>query len=263
MRRLTIGVVGHGVMGRRHLANLARRPDVDLLTEGDVDAVLEQRPDAVIVATSATSHAEDVRRCVTADVHVLVEKPMVTDRNDACAVVALAARSSRVVAVGHVERFSAFAAIWPASPTITEIRTRRLSPPPTRTIDVGVLLDLAVHDVDLVRFLTGAEYLSVTLDGDSDSAVVQGRLDNGVLVTHEVSRRADAAIRHWELVDHAGDVVRVDLHSPGSATLQSELTEFIAACRGEGFGRLASSADGAAAVTVVTGGPTAASGHEL
>jgi predicted dehydrogenase len=270
---LAVGVVGNGVMGKRHLAVLRDRSDVrvieasDVAAEADpksfrtewVDALVAGGAGAVIVATPATTHRTIVERCLELGVHVLVEKPLAANISDAAAM-ALAAenaeRNGLVVAVGHVERFSPAL----ADVTVTDhsaIRTRRAGPRPVRIRDVGVLLDLAVHDVDLVRFLTGREYRSAAVEVDIVDAAgvdlaasITGILDDGTSVTHEVSWCEQVTTRLLVIGDRSVDLILVDR----TAAVTAQDAAFLNACLGGERGFLARAADGLAALSVITQG---------
>jgi predicted dehydrogenase len=266
-------------MGRRHFAALSHCPTADIVgiadhhaessdwsgvgVFGDLQGLLAQRPEAVIVATPAESHRSVVERCLAVGIHVLVEKPLATTLADAHAMVAAARRAKCQLAVGHVERFSPAVldirrAMGATAPT--SISTTRVGRRPSQVRDVGALLDLAVHDVDLVRWLTGREYvdaavevLATTDDGRESHARVDGVLDDGTRVTHEVSWLAEP-VRRWTVAGHGrGDTF--DLLSAGTGALLAQDEAFLAACLGgDPAGSLATAADGAAAVEVALAG---------
>ena len=185
---LRAAVVGVGAMGRNHARIWQSLPDVDLVALVDPNAaaaervsrlhggrvyadvaamVADVRPDLVSVAVPTQDHFEIVSALLTAGCHVLVEKPIAATLDEASALVALAEAQGRVLMVGHVERFN---------PAITElkrrldggeagrvfqIRARRMGPFPARIRDVGVVIDLATHDLDIMRYLTGSEAVRV------------------------------------------------------------------------------------------------------
>ena len=280
MSRLRVGVVGAGVMGRRHLAALSQCSMAEVIGVADhhadpsalgapglrhLEDLLALRPDAVIIATPAGSHRSLAERCLAAGAHVLVEKPLASSLEDARAVEIAAHNAGRLAAVGHVERFSPVAeAIRRAmrlQPPRT-IATVRIGSRPQRVRDVGVLLDLAVHDIDLVRWSTGRDYVDVEAysvemseDDHETLAVLAGRLDDGTVVTHEVSWSAPQPTRRWTLAPDRGPSVVVDLTSAGNIALVAQDDAFVAACLGQMSGSsLASAADGVAAVEIALRG---------
>jgi UDP-N-acetylglucosamine 3-dehydrogenase len=207
---LKIGVAGAGVMGRNHARVLADLRDVELTTIFDPDAVTAEGVaaaygadavstaeafvaaglDAAVIATPNRFHAELGVALLNSGVHVLVEKPIAATVEDAQAMIDAAKANDRVLMVGHVERFN------PAVETvkravegdeIISIQITRVGPFPPRMGEVGVVIDLAVHDIDIIRHLTGAEMTSVqsllghTHASREDSALLQFRMDNGVI----------------------------------------------------------------------------------
>jgi len=274
--RISVGVVGAGVMGQRHLRASSQcasarvvgiadhsseaSPFLDVPVCAELAELLALRPDAVIVATPAGSHREVVEECLAQGAHVLVEKPLASTVLDAQAMVDSARRAGCLLAVGHVERFSPAVArireaVRAAAPRA--ITTTRLGPRPTRVRDVGVILDLAVHDIDLVRWLTGRDYadsfvdvLKVSECGRDSRALVKGLLDDGTAVTHEVSWLAEQPTRRWAVMAGDEQLHTYDLPPAGVEALVAQDMAFLAACLGGAVGSLATSADGAAAVEV-------------
>jgi predicted dehydrogenase len=183
-----VAVVGTGVMGRNHARVLNELAGVDLVgvADSNVDAACQvaahhstrgygslkellekERPDAVTIAVPTENHHEAVLEALAAGCHVLVEKPIAATLAQADELVAAAKAAKRVLAVGHIERYN---------PAVLELKRRlddgqlgrvyqfdaqRLGPFPQRIRDVGVVIDLATHDLDLMRFLTGSEIVRV------------------------------------------------------------------------------------------------------
>jgi predicted dehydrogenase len=183
-----VAVIGTGVMGRNHARVLHQLPNVELVgvADSDLDAaclvaaahatraygsleelLTKERPDAVTVAVPTENHHHAVLVALSAGCHVLVEKPIAATLEQADELVAAAKAARRVLAVGHIERYN---------PAVLELKRRlddgqlgavyqfdakRLGPFPQRIRDVGVVIDLATHDLDLMRFLTGSEIVRV------------------------------------------------------------------------------------------------------
>ncbi len=181
---ITIGVLGAGAMGRNHLRVLRDLPDVELVAVADADPRLaeqaahhfgiraytdhhellrRERPAAVTVAVPTTLHRDIGIDALRAGCHVMVEKPIAARVADGEALAAAASSADRILMVGHVERYN---------PAIVELKrrlqsgelgrvfqvhTRRIGPFPERIRDVGVVLDLATHDLDIIRYLTESE----------------------------------------------------------------------------------------------------------
>lgn len=280
MTPVRVAVVGAGVMGARHVDALSGLPSADLVGVADRNAdqsvwpgvpvfdrledLLALQPDAVVVATPAASHRQVVERCFALGAHVLVEKPFATTIADADALISAAERAGRRLVVGHVERFSPVmrdVRARLAGEAVISISTMRVGSEPTHVRDVGALLDLAVHDIDLVRWLTGGDYVHVEVDvlsrapdGRETHARLRAVLDDGTRVSHEVSWLAARPTRRWSVVAERGNVDSIDLLSPHAVALAAQDEAFLADCVGEpGTGWLADAADGAAAVRIALG----------
>jgi UDP-N-acetylglucosamine 3-dehydrogenase len=181
-RVLRVGLAGLGSMGRNHLRLLAERPAVALVAVADpvepsrADAVERTGArgfadpaemlravalDAVVIASPTTTHAELTHAAIERGVAVLVEKPLAATVEDGVAVLRAARAAGVPVAVGHVERFNPavlelgrlLAAGWLSS--VYAIASRRAGPFPARIRDVGVTVDLATHDVDILSWIAG------------------------------------------------------------------------------------------------------------
>lgn len=183
-----IAVIGAGSMGRNHLrvlndlqsANLVAVADVDLAgaeraaksyglkAYSDYIEMLErEQPEGVIVAVPTILHRDVALAAIAHGVNVLVEKPIAFTVEEGQEIIRAAHEAGVVLTVGHIERYN---------PAILELRkrldegqlgrvfqmhARRLGPFPPRVRDVGVVIDLATHDVDIMRFLSGSEVVRV------------------------------------------------------------------------------------------------------
>lgn len=207
---LRIGVVGAGVMGTNHARVLAGLPGITLV--GIVDPLPEHRAraidligcrtfetlaeliaagiDAVTIAAPTHLHHEIALTCIAHNIHLLVEKPIATTVQEGQDIVAAARRAGVTLMVGHVERFNpAVAAIKQAikEEDILSIAITRVGPFPPRMSNVGVVIDLAVHDIDLIRWFTESEIIDVQPQLSSavaereDIALLQFRTASGVL----------------------------------------------------------------------------------
>jgi len=180
-----IGVVGCGHLGKIHARLLAGRDDCRLVgvvdpvsdvasavaKEHDCDSYnspedLLGKVDAAVVAAPTGLHAKVAIPLLEAGVDLLVEKPIAATVEDARAIVVTARRYGRVVAVGHVERFNpawALACQQRGKPLFIE--AARLAPFTYRSLDVGVVFDLMIHDIDLVLSLQPGRLESIEADG--------------------------------------------------------------------------------------------------
>jgi UDP-N-acetylglucosamine 3-dehydrogenase len=209
-RSLRVGVVGAGVMGSNHARVLAGLPDTILV--GIVDPLPEYRAratelvgcrsfasleelvaegvDAVTIAAPTHLHHEIALACIARGIHILVEKPVASTVEEGREIVTAARHAGVTLMVGHVERFNpAVAAIKQAisGEDILSIAITRVGPFPPRMSNVGVVIDLAVHDIDLIRWFTGSDIVEVQPQLSSavaereDIALLQFRTASGVL----------------------------------------------------------------------------------
>src|SRR5277367_3821857 len=183
-RALRIGVIGAGIMGSNHARVLAGLPDttlvgiVDPLPEhrtratelvgcrafASVDELIAEGIDAVTIAAPTHLHHEIALACIAHNIHVLVEKPIASTVEEGQEIVAAAERAGVTLMVGHVERFNpAVAAVKQAisGEDILSIAITRVGPFPPRMSNVGVVIDLAVHDIDLIRWFTESDIVEV------------------------------------------------------------------------------------------------------
>jgi UDP-N-acetylglucosamine 3-dehydrogenase len=207
---LRVGVVGVGVMGSNHARVLAGLPGIRLVgvadpdqqqarfvagalgttAVDDVDALLPLGVDAITIAAPTHLHHDIALACIKRGVHVLVEKPIASNPDEGRRIVAAARRAGVTLMVGHVERFN------PAVETVKEairgeeilsIAITRVGPFPPRMSNVGVVIDLAVHDIDLIRWFTDSEIVDVqpltanAVAEREDIALLQFRTTSGVL----------------------------------------------------------------------------------
>ena len=182
-RELRVGLIGLGSMGRNHLRVLGRPIGVLLAAVADTDAdalaaasattgaqafdeplalIAEAELDALVIASPTTTHLSLALAAIERGIAVLVEKPLAATPAEADRIVAAAARAGAPpVQVGHIERFNPAVlelgrlldAGWLS--TVFAITSRRAGPFPARIRDVGVTVDLATHDVDMLSWIAG------------------------------------------------------------------------------------------------------------
>jgi len=214
MQQVRTAVIGVGYLGRFHAQKYAALPAVELVAV--VDASAENRTrvaaetgcravadyrdilgevDAVSIATPTPLHYPIARECLERGIHVLVEKPITTTLEEARSLVETAARQGRVLQVGHLERFNA--AILALAGTLRTprfVESHRLAPFKERGTDVNVVLDLMIHDNDLIQSLVGAPIESIDAVGSSvfsaglDIANARIRYANGCVANTTASR---------------------------------------------------------------------------
>lgn len=182
---LRTGVVGVGHLGRFHTRVYSELTSCELVGVHDSDSGraaevageygtevvaslddLLDRVDAVSIATPTVSHHEVARRCLSAGVHVLIEKPICRTVEEAADLVALADEKGLVVQVGHIERFNpAVRAAMEVLDSPKFIEVHRLGVFVPRGTDVAVVLDLMIHDIDLILGTVDAEVTSIEAVG--------------------------------------------------------------------------------------------------
>jgi len=208
--RLRVGVVVVGIMGANHARVLTDLPGVtlagvadpdprqrELVCEAlgcpghpDVEALIASGVDAVTIAAPTHLHRDLALTCIRKGVHILVEKPIASSVEEGRAIISAAERAELTLMVGHVERFHpAVEAIKGAirNEDILSIAITRVGPFPPRMSNVGVVIDLAVHDIDLICWFTDSNIVEVQPQLSSavaereDIALLQFRTASGVL----------------------------------------------------------------------------------
>ena len=222
--RVRIGVVGVGSLGQEHAriyAGLAAAGGVEFAGVYDVAGESARRVgekhrvkvfkslaevlaecDAASVVTPTTTHFELSKMLLEAGKHVLVEKPMTDKAPQAAELVELAKRQQCVLQVGHVERFNPVIKYLQEVATQPRfIETHRLSPYPKRSKDIGVVLDLMIHDLDVVLAFVKSPVASVeavgipVLSASEDVANARLRFANGCVANVTASRVAPDRMR--------------------------------------------------------------------
>ncbi len=214
MSRLRIAVIGCGHLGSIHARLLNSLDDVDLV--GVVDPIagarqrvadecgcmavehwqqLDEPLDAAVVATPTVSHYDVARQLLERGVHLFVEKPVTATVAQANRLIAAARREERVLQVGHVERFNpAWNAVAPFLECPQHIDVVRAGTYTFRATDVSIVLDLMIHDLDLVLSLANSdvvdvEALGVALFGPhEDLAMARLKFANGCIANLKAYR---------------------------------------------------------------------------
>jgi len=211
--RIRIGVAGVGHFGRYHALKVVAEPRAELVGVFDTDAEraktigweagapamdfchLLAACDALVIAAPADAHHALAVAALRADKHVLVEKPIAATLAQADELLALSAERQLVLQVGHLERFSAaFATMDGRLGAPLYIEATRIAPFRGRGTDVSVILDLMIHDLDLILSLVESEISSVDALGaavaseHADIANARIRFANGAVATVTASR---------------------------------------------------------------------------
>jgi predicted dehydrogenase len=211
---LRTAVIGAGYLGRFHAQKYASLPNSNLVGIADpseearsaLAAMLDVaahadyrtllgRVDAVSIVTPTTTHYEVAKAFLDAGSHVLVEKPMTVTIAEAESLIEIARRAGRMLQVGHLERFNA--AVQAVKPTLTVprfIESARLAPFKHRGTEVNVVLDLMIHDIDLILSIVRSPVVAVDAIGSSvfskeiDIANARLRFANGCVANATASR---------------------------------------------------------------------------
>lgn len=217
MANLRAGLMGLGMMGRHHARVLGGLESVDLVgivdPEGDrfkaaggrpvfdtLDELLEQGLDYCMVAVPTVLHEEVGLQLAGAGVHALLEKPLAHSLDAAARLQEAFDAAGLIGGVGHIERYNP--AVQQARARIEagelgrilQVNTRRQGPFPGRIADVGVVMDLATHDIDLTQYVTGSTYRRVGAETafrsgreHEDLVAITGQLTNDVVANHLVN----------------------------------------------------------------------------
>ena len=214
MTQLRCAVIGAGYLGRFHAQKYAGLASCELVGIADPSAEARARigaelgvpthadhrallgaVDAVSVATPTSSHHAVAMDFLGAGAHVLVEKPITTTAAEARELIATAAKTGRVLQVGHLERFNpAIVAILGELKTPRFIESNRLAPFKPRGTDVSVVLDLMIHDIDLIEHIVQSPIASIDAVGapvftdEIDIANARIRFESGCVADVTASR---------------------------------------------------------------------------
>jgi predicted dehydrogenase len=214
MQALRTAVIGVGYLGRFHAQKYAQMPGSELVAVVDArpearDAVARElgcravadhrellgSVDAVSVVTTTPAHFRIAADFLRAGAHVLVEKPVTETVEQARELIEIAKSAGRVLQVGHLERFNATilaAEPWLANPRFIECQ--RLAPYKQRGTDVDVVLDLMIHDIDIVQSIVGSDIVAIdaigtsVFSGEIDIANARLRFANGCVANTTASR---------------------------------------------------------------------------
>jgi predicted dehydrogenase len=220
-----VGVVGTGYLGRLHARILTEMPEVvavgfvepndDIAADIAANLKLKRYPsvadlakevDAAVVATPTTLHFEVAKQLLESGCDVMIEKPITATVDEARRLISIAAERARIIQVGHVERYNP--AVTAVASTIRDVRyfeAERLGVFVGRSLDVDVLLDLMIHDLNLVLSLLGQSVVDVravgvpVLTDKVDLANVRLELANGAVANLTASRVSQDRVRKVRL----------------------------------------------------------------
>ncbi|MHB8844119.1 MAG: Gfo/Idh/MocA family oxidoreductase [Nitrospirota bacterium] len=227
MNRVRTGVIGVGYLGQFHAEKYAGLPNTVLAGVVDPDraraaliadklktrafsdpAELVGHVDAVSIVAPTIHHHRLAQQFLDAGVHVLLEKPITVTLEQADDLIALAGRKKAVLQIGHIERFNP--AVTSLKPLLTApryLQAERCAPFTVRCTDVNVILDLMIHDLDIVTDLAGSRPARVSAAGASvitreiDSASARIVFENGCIADVAASRVSDEKKRILRIFD--------------------------------------------------------------
>ncbi|MFC1485330.1 Gfo/Idh/MocA family oxidoreductase [bacterium] len=225
---IRIGVIGVGSLGKHHarIYDAMRHVDLTCIVDTDIAAAkkigkkykaeyfknyhgIVEKVDAVSIAAPTPFHYEIAKFFLEHKIHVLVEKPITVSVEEADDLILLAEKNKVILQVGHIERFNP--AVVEAQKHIKDARfieINRLGPYSPRCSNVGVVLDLMVHDLDMVLFLTDSKPVSIDAVGASvmsqteDIANVRIRFKNSCVANISASRVSLERFRKFRIFQH-------------------------------------------------------------
>jgi len=299
MKRIKVGVVGVGYLGRFHAEKYAGLADVDLVGVVDADRdraaqiaeKLNTRPladprdlighvDAVSIVVPTVQHHRVAKLFLERAIHVLIEKPMTVTLEQADELIALAAGNGAILQVGHIERFNpAITAVRPMINSPRYMIAERSAPFNVRCTDVSVVLDLMIHDLDVVLDLAGSAPKEVSAAGaavireEIDMAMARIVFESGCVADVSASRVSDEKKRELRIFDgknvYASDYqaqkasvsrrggaespefVALDLAAERRDTLADEIRSFVKSIQ-EGTRPIVSGIEGRRALALAT-----------
>jgi predicted dehydrogenase len=227
LKKIKVGVIGVGYLGRFHAEKYAQHPDVELIGVVDADAAragqiskklnteafadvssLFGRVDAVSIVVPTVLHHRVAKQCLEQGLHILLEKPITSTLEQADELIRLSVEKGLMLQVGHIERFNpAVKAIKGRLRSPRYLSAERMAPFTVRCTDVNVVFDLMIHDLDIVMDLAGVDPVSVSAAGASvitkeiDAAAARIIFKNGCVADVTASRVSDEKKRTLRVFD--------------------------------------------------------------
>jgi UDP-N-acetylglucosamine 3-dehydrogenase len=273
---LKVAVIGVGSMGRNHARVYWEMPNISLVGVADSNPVNaeaigkrfnttaytdframldEQQPDAVTVCVPTSLHLEVAMEVIRRGIHLLVEKPIASNVEDGAKMIAAAYKAKVILMVGHIERFNpAIIALKQHLAQrelghVFQVDARRQGPLPVRINDVGVVIDLAVHDLDIIRYVTQAEIVRVFAETQigihsksEDMLSCLVRLSDGTVGTLLINWITPTKIREFYVTGECGmfkvDYLTQDLYFYENAIANGSEWDTMRVLRGVSEGRM-------------------------
>ena len=273
---IRVAVIGVGAMGRNHARVYSDLPGTDLVGVVDLDrkaaeavaekygaraytdfeALLDElHPDAVSVAVPTAQHCPVVLPIIERGVHVLIEKPIAFNIAEGEQIIAAAEQHAVKLMIGHIERFNPAVIALKAHLSagelgrVFQIDARRQGPFPVRVVDVGAVIDLAVHDLDIMRYITGAEVIRAYAETErrihstrEDLLTGLVRLSDGTVGTLTINWLTPTKIRELYVTGERGmfrvDYLTQDLYFYENAIARDGEWDTLRVLRGVSEGRM-------------------------
>ena len=219
--KIKVGLIGSGHLGKHHIKHLSKHVDIDFVGFFDTNKEIAKQVsgefsvksfenfhqlldsvDAIHIVTPTNTHYEIAKECLNKKKDVFIEKPITKNTKEACDIIEIAEKNNCIIQVGHIERFN---------PTVNRLKTvfaqphyieiERLAPFQLRGTEVPVVLDLMVHDIDLILSIVDSNIVDVHSSGASmmsdtvDLAHAHIKFENGVVANLKSSRIAQNYVR--------------------------------------------------------------------
>ena len=271
-----VAVIGVGSMGRNHARVYWELPTADLVGVADTNKEIadsiatrystkaysdyremldEQHPDAVTISVPTSSHLEIALEVIQRGIHLLIEKPIAVNIEEGKRIISAAEKSNVKLTVGHIERFN------PAVIALKEhlaakelghvfqVNVNRQGPLPVRINDVGVVIDLAVHDLDIMRYVTESEIVRIYAETQSGihsqyEDMMSGllRLSDGTIGSLLINWITPTKIREFYIAGECGmfkvDYLTQDLYFYENSLVNESQWDTLGLLRGVHEGRM-------------------------
>lgn len=203
-----VALIGLGSMGQNHyrvlksiggfeitaLCDIQQTRDYDEPFFTDLDEMLEKADfEAAVIVVPTFLHKEVAIKCLNKGKHLFIEKPVASSVKEAKDILEVATKNSARVAVGYIERFNPVVEQLKeeiSNSEVYSISITRVGPFPPRIADVGILTDLSVHDIDLIRYITGKEILNTSIhksqkihNHHEDNAILSFQLEDEIVAS--------------------------------------------------------------------------------
>lgn len=238
MQKIKTAVIGVGYLGKFHAEKYSYLPNSELVAVCDtnsqqcheiaashgVPAIHDYRElfgkvDAVSIAVPTTLHYPLAKACLENKIHVLLEKPITNTVAEAEELITIAKKNNLILQVGHLERFNCtLQSLKPILKTPRFIESYRLAPFRTRGTDVNVVLDLMIHDIDIIQDMVNSNIKRIAANGatvlsnQTDIANARIEFQNGCVANVTASRVSAKIVRKLRIFQHDA-YISLDLHN--------------------------------------------------